>query len=152
MQRNILPWVLLGTAVVVTISLLRNPAPVAPAPGSPSASSVVAGGPTPAPPPLPPGPASSAPGPAGRRFDDPPLDDTELREAHMHVGHEICEEGAKRINELEGLNPTDPKGIHIIGTCLQHGNVAWYKCILKAATRMEAGTCNRRFLNSGVGP
>jgi hypothetical protein len=124
--------VLLGTAVVVALTVLRNPAPkVAP----PVASEAPSGGPA--------APSSSSPGP---KYNDPPMSDLEARDSHLHIAHEMCEEGAKRINELEGLAPTDPKGIRIIGACLRHGNVAWYKCIVNAATRLDAGTCNRRFL------
>lgn len=138
MPRNILPWVLLGVAIVVALTVLRNPTPPGAAPTS-SASAA---------------PVSSTPGPglSGRTYNDPPMDELELRESHMHVAHEACEEGAKRINELEGLSPTDPKGIRIIGACLSRGNVAWYKCVLKATTRLEAGTCNRRFLANGGSP
>ena len=49
---------------------------------------------------------------------------------------------------LEGNEPTDPKGLHFIGGCLRHGNLAWYKCIVGATTRAQAAACNRRLLNS----
>lgn len=145
MPRNVLPWVLLVVAVVVAVTVLRTPSAQVAGPAASSVPPVVPllGSATPPP---------SGPGPSARRYDDPPMDETEVREWHVRVGHEICEEGAKRINELEGLDPTNPKGIRIIGACLNHGNVAWYKCVLKASTRLEAGTCNRRFLSGGGSP
>lgn len=127
----VLPWVLLVTAVVVALSVSAGPSPVA------SASSAVTAAPA----------ASAAPG-----GGDPPLDEMELRESRIHVGHEQCEEGAKRINVLEGKPPTDPSALHFIGSCLRHGNMAWYKCILKAGTREQAGTCNRRLLSGANVP
>lgn len=138
MPRNILPWVLLATAVVVALTVLRSPASQV---AVPAPSSVVSAAPLP-----------SGPAPTGRTYNDPPMDETETRDVHLKVGHEACEEGAKRINELEGLASTDPKGIRVIGACLQHGNVAWYKCVIQAKTRLEAGTCNRRFLNGPAAP
>jgi hypothetical protein len=145
LPRNLLPWVLLAVAAVVAVTVLRNPAPPAPAPAASSAPPVVQAGP--------PGvPVASGPVASARTYDDPPLDETEQRDVHIHIQHELCEEGAGRINVLEGLDPADKKGFRIVSACLRHGNVAWYKCVLKASTRLEAGTCNRRLLNSGVTP
>jgi hypothetical protein len=136
--RNILPWVLLAAAVFVALSRARDPASVASGSTDPSSS---AG-------------ALATPGavPSGPAHDDPPLGPTELRDSRLHLAHEQCEEGAKRINVLEGNAPTDPKGIRIIGMCLRRGNVAWYKCIVGAATRAQAATCNRRLLMTDTVP
>jgi len=138
LPRKYLPWVLLAVAIVVALAVLGGPASPVAAPAASSSVSV----------------ASSAPGPVPsvRKYDDPPMDESEARDWHLKIGHEACEEGAKRVNELEGLSPTDPKGMRIIGACLPHGNVAWYKCVLKASTRLEAGTCNRRFLSNAPPP
>ncbi len=141
MPRNILPWVLLAVAVVVAITVLRRPAPPGPVPmGSaiPPIDTV-----------LPPGAPSVSGPPSARAYNDPPMTEEEVRDWHLKVGHESCEEGAKMINTLQGLEPTDKQGIKFIGACLRNGNVAWYKCLVKAQTRLEAGTCNRRFLNGG---
>ena len=97
-------------------------------------------------------PTASGSVPPAPTYNDPPMDDAQRRDLHIRVGHEACEEGAKRINELEGLSPTDPKGMRFVSACLRHGNVAWYKCMLETKTRPEAGTCNRRFLNSDGSP
>jgi hypothetical protein len=139
LQRNILPWVLLATVVVVAIAVLRRP----PSPGPATAASVL---PPAASEGLPGVVASGGPAPSAPVYDDPPMTDDELRDSRVKVGHEMCEEGAKRINELQGLSPTDKQGIKFIGVCLQRGNAAWYKCLVQATTRLEAGTCNRRFL------
>jgi hypothetical protein len=136
--RNILPWVLLATAVVVAVAVLRNPAPKETAPVASSAPSTSA--------------SVSPAAPSVRTFNDPPLSDLERREIGLHIGHEECELGAKRINELEGREPTDFHGVHFIGVCLQHGNVAWYKCIVASPTRQDAAACNRRLLNSANAP
>jgi hypothetical protein len=126
-------------AVVVAVTVFRSPASPGPAPVAstlaPPASEGLPGVVSPG------GPAPSAP-----LYNDPPMSDEEVRDSHIKVGHEMCEEGAKRINELQGLSPTDKQGIRFIGVCLQRGNAAWYKCLVQAQTRLEAGTCNRRFL------
>jgi hypothetical protein len=134
LPRNVLPWVLLAVAIVVAVTVLGSPASKV---AAPAASTV---GPV--------GPTASGSVPPASTYNDPPMDDAQRRDFHMKVGHEACEEGAKRINELEGIAPTDPKGMRFIGACLRRGNVAWYKCLLEAKTRLEAGTCNRRFLNN----
>jgi hypothetical protein len=129
--RKLVPWVLLAAAVIVAIAVVRRPPPPA---AVPAASTALA-------------PSQSSP-----VRDDPPLDEHELRDSRIHIAHEECEEGAKRINVLEGKDPTDPSAMRFIGSCLRHGNVAWYKCILRATTRLEAGTCNRRLLNGSNVP
>lgn len=145
MPRNLLPWVLLAVAAVVAVTVLRNPAPPVAPPAASNVPSMAPAGP--------PGvPVASGPGASARTYDDPPLDETEQHDVRIHIQHELCEEGAGRINVLEGLEPTDKKGFRIVSACLRHGNVAWYKCVLKAGTRLEAGTCNRRLLNSGLTP
>ena len=132
MTTKLLPWVLLSLAIVVALTVSSRP-------------------PTPKAADVPPSPASLPVPPPSSRFHDPPPDEKEQRDSRIHIPHEECEEGVKRINELEGLAPTDPKGLHFVGLCLRHGNVAWYKCILQAPTRLDAATCNRRFLTNDPG-
>jgi hypothetical protein len=144
LQRNILPWALLATAVVVAFTVFRSPASPGPAPATSALPPAASEG-------LPGVVVSGGPAPSGPVYDDPPMTDDELRDSRIKVGHEMCEEGAKRINELQGLSPTDKQGIKFIGACLQRGNAAWYKCLVQATTRVEAGTCNRRFL-TGLKP
>jgi hypothetical protein len=145
LPRNVLPWVLLVVAIVVAVTVLRPPAQQVAAPATstvgPGASSVASGGST-----------ASGSVPPASTYNDPPMSDPEKRDFHLRVGHEACEEGAKRINELEGNAPADPKGMRFVSACLRRGNIAWYKCILETKTRLEAGTCNRRFLNGAGSP
>ncbi len=145
MPRNLLPWVLLAVAVVVAVSVLRKPAPPVAAPAASSAAPIAPAAPAGV-------PVASVPVASARTYDDPPLDETEQRDVHVHVAHELCEEGARRINVLEGLEAADQKGFRIVSACLRHGNVAWYKCVMKAPSRLDAGTCNRRLLNGGASP
>jgi hypothetical protein len=127
-QRSWLPFVLLGAAVAGAIVVARQPPASSPAAGASPES--------PAP--------SASPGIPARV--DPPLSDLEMRESRVHLAHELCEQAAKHVNEIEGRTPTDPKGINTITMCLGHGNVAWYKCILRASKHDDVGTCNRRLL------
>jgi hypothetical protein len=130
--RTWLPLALLGVAVVAAATALRRPA----APSQPGSSEPEATvGDLPAPP-------ASTPG----RPSDPPLDDFERRDSRMHLAHDLCEAGALRINELSGLEPDDPQARRTMSVCLRHGNIAWYKCILRASDRDQALTCNRRLL------
>jgi hypothetical protein len=129
-KRNWLPFALLGAVVVAAIAVARQPPAASPAAGASAASSAA--------------PVDSKP---GSSHGDPPLSDLEAREVHMRLAHELCEEAAKRINETEGRAPTDPKGINTITACLGHGNVAWYKCILRSSKREDVAACNRRLLN-----
>ena len=145
MPRNVLPWVLLAVAIVVAVTVLRPPARQGAAPAASTAGSVGSAGASV-------GPTASGSVPPASTYNDPAMDDAQRRDFHLRVGHEACEEGAKRINELEGISPTDPKGMRFVSACLRHGNIAWYKCILEAKTRPDAGTCNRRFLNSDGSP
>jgi hypothetical protein len=129
-QRSWVPFAVLGVVVVAAIAVVRRPSAVSSPASASAASSSEA-------------PVSSM---AGSSRVEPPLTDREQRELHMHLAHELCEEGAKRINEIEGRAPTDPKGINAITACLGHGNVAWYKCILRASKQEDVALCNRRLL------
>jgi hypothetical protein len=126
---GVLPWVLLVTAVIVALSSAHPPS----AGGAVASAAAL------------PGAAAASPG-----RGEPQLDVMELRESRMHIGHEECEEGVKRINVLEGKPATDPGALHFIGSCLAHGNVAWYKCIVRAQNKDEARACNRRLLGPAV--
>lgn len=124
---QVLPWALLGATVVAAFTVFRSP-PVA------ARGPQVDDGPPPRP--------SALAGPL------PPLTDMEHRQAHMRIGHEECEEGMKRFNELSGRAPTDPKALHLVGTCMAFGNLAWYRCMVSASNQDEATVCNHRFLVS----
>jgi hypothetical protein len=91
-------------------------------------------------------PPKSAVSPQVAAADDAGMTLVEYRDFQTRIGNELCEQGAKRINVLEGLKETDPKGTFILTLCLRYGNTAWYRCILNAKTREEAGVCNKRFL------
>jgi hypothetical protein len=138
---NLLPWALLGLAVVAALAITRPsssvaPAPVAETPVAPSSATSAA----------PPGsvarPRPTAAGPSELSL----LSEEDRRDYLVRIPHGECEEGVKRINELSGLAPTDPKGIRLVGVCLQYGNVAWYKCVLRATDENQAKTCSRRLL------
>jgi hypothetical protein len=136
---NLLPWALLGLAVVAALTLVHPSAPLEPVAGGPAAS----------------GPASSSV-PSGGSARPPPtasgsadltlLSEEERRDIHIRIPHEECEEGVKRINELNGRAPTDPKGVRTVGVCLAYGNVAWYKCVLRATNGDQATACSHRLL------
>jgi hypothetical protein len=83
-----------------------------------------------------------APGDAG-----PPMTPAEVRDFHVHLAHEQCEDGARRLNSLEGRAETDPQVLTRLSVCLRIGNVAWYKCMLRATTATEAHVCGQRFLS-----
>jgi len=137
------PWVLLVGAVVVAVAVAgtssRVPEPAAgpgafhPAPGSRSSGAVARS----SPPPVTSGSSSAL----------PPMSPQEETDFAIHIPHEQCEDGVKRINTLEGKPPTDPSALTFLSVCLRIGNLAWYKCIVGAQTRPEAAICNRRFLS-----
>ena len=130
-----LPFALLGAAIVAALTVFKQPAAV-PEPSAPS---------QPEPPPA----ASSV----RAHPADPPLDPFEERDVHLRLAHELCEEGARRINELNGRDPNDAQGaMRTMSVCLRHGNVAWHKCILRATTREEAATCSHRLLRGENAP
>lgn len=132
MKRPWVPFVLLGAVVVAAVSVVRRPAPNGEAP--PQASGDLGS---------PEAPAASGPAHPG----DPPLTDTEIRDSRVHLAHELCEEGARRINQLAGKDPNDAQGaMRTMSVCLRHGNIAWYKCILRASTSDQAASCSRRLL------
>ncbi len=132
MKRQWLPFALLGATVVAALTVLRQPTRPS---GAPSASEQTASE----------SPQASAGG--APRPTDPPLDDFELRDSRLHLAHELCEDGARRINQLAGRDPNDAQGaMRTMSVCLRHGNVAWHKCILRATTSEQAATCNRRLL------
>jgi hypothetical protein len=125
---------LLGLTAVAALTVLRGPAspPAPPASSSEGSVSLEAR-------------AVASSGPA--RPGDPPLNEAELRDSRLHLAHELCEDGARRINELAGRDRDDPQGaMRTMSVCLRHGNVAWYKCILRAASTEQASACNRRLL------
>jgi hypothetical protein len=84
---------------------------------------------------------------AGAPPPSQPLSDVELRDFRVRIGHEECESGARRVNTLEGREATDPKAGPLISVCLRYGNVAWYKCVLRADSGDKAVACNHRLLN-----
>ena len=133
MTRQWLPFALLGATVVAALTMLRQPSTRASAePVSEGSASVES---------MPMAPSSPA------RPGDPPLDDRELRDSRMQLAHELCEDGARRVNELAGRDRNDPQGaMRTMSVCLRHGNVAWYKCILRASSSDQAAACNRRLL------
>jgi hypothetical protein len=132
-KRPWIPFVLLGAVVVAAVSVVRRPAPTSdPSPQAPADLG------SPEAPPTASGPAH--PG-------DPPLNDKELRDSRLRLAHELCEEGARRINQLAGKDPNDAQGaMRTMSVCLRHGNVAWYKCVLAATTSDQAAMCSRRLL------
>lgn len=132
---NLLPWALLGLAVVAALTLVRSSTPVEPVAISPSAAPSAAAS----------GNARPAPAASGAH-DLTLLSEEERRDIGIHVPHEECEEGVKRINELNGRDPTDPKSVRTVGVCLAYGNVAWYKCVLRATSGNQANACSRRLL------
>jgi hypothetical protein len=70
-----------------------------------------------------------------------------LRDFHIHLAHEQCEEGARILNRLEGRDENDPQVLTRLSVCLRIGNVAWYKCMLRATNADDARVCGHRFLN-----
>jgi len=133
---DLLPWALLGVGVVAALTLVHSSPPAPQEPEVPATSS--------SPAPVRTGPR---PGPSGSSgHTDAPLSEDEHRDMRLRIPHEECEEGVKRINQLAGRDPTDPKGVRLVGVCLAYGNVAWYKCVLRASNPEETGACDRRLL------
>jgi hypothetical protein len=134
---GVLPWALVAVVVAAVIGVVgrRSGAPselAAPdaQPGTPSTA------------------AKSGPQPSASA--GPPLmTPAEVRDFQVRIGHEQCEQGAARINELQGRDPhaPDPKTLNELSICLRIGNTAWFKCVLKASSSDEARDCNRRFLS-----
>lgn len=122
------PFALLAIAAVAALTWLRSPPPAAEPPSAETAP--------------PPAPRASTPA-----ASSPSMSDRELMEFRIHIDHTQCEDGAKRVNELAGRPPTDPKGIGLLSTCLRIGNLAWYKCLLRAQTADQASACSRRLLD-----
>jgi hypothetical protein len=71
----------------------------------------------------------------------------EWRDFHVRLAHEQCEDGARRLNRLEGRADSDPQVLTRLSVCLRIGNVAWYKCMLRAATASDGHACSQRFLS-----
>lgn len=138
-----LPWVLLVAAAVVAVAAVgkssRVPEPAEgpggfhPAPASASSDAVARSSTSPA--------ASASSGAL------PPMSAQEETDFLIHIPHDQCEDGVKRINILEGKPATDPGALTFLSVCLRIGNLAWYKCIVGAQTRPQAAVCNRRFLS-----
>jgi hypothetical protein len=135
--RGLILWALLGVVAVAVVAIVgrpsRAPSELPPAPpaqaGSPSGSPTTRGT------------ASAAEGGPGD------MTPAERRDFHVMLGHEQCEEGMRKFNALEGREPTDPAVITRLSVCLRIGNLAWYKCMLRAAGSEDAHVCNRRFLS-----
>jgi hypothetical protein len=123
--RRLLPWALLAGAVVAAFTVLRR-TPASPA--EPVGSRPDTPGQTPPP-------------------DAGPMTAAEWRDFHVHLAHEQCEEGARRLNRLEGRAETDPQVLTRLSVCLRIGNQAWYKCMLRAVTASDAHACGQRFLS-----
>jgi hypothetical protein len=139
--RGLMPWALLGAAVVAVVASVglpsRAPSELPPARETPSSPS-----PSPSPSSAR-GTASALEGGAGADEMTP----AERRDFHISLGHEQCEEGMKKFNALEGRAPTDPAVLTRLSVCLRIGNLAWYKCMLRAGGAEDAHVCNRRFLS-----
>ena len=134
-----------GLVLVVAVALFafrgsRPPEPepsFKPAPPSADASPLGAGAP------------SDKPG------ADPPLTDLEMRESHLSLSHEQCEDGARRISTLDGRDgggQGEHGAMRTVSLCLRYGNVAWYKCILRATSSDEGHACTRRLMNGALVP
>jgi hypothetical protein len=122
--RRLVPWALLGAAVVAAFAVMRRPNTPAEPVGRP--------------------PEGEARGPLP---DAGPMTAAEWRDFHVHLAHEQCEEGARRLNRLEGRAETDPQVLTRLSVCLRIGNQAWYKCMLRAVTASDAHACGQRFLS-----
>ncbi len=86
---------------------------------------------------------------------DAPLTDLEMRESRITLSHEQCEDGAQRIASLEaaGKDAGGPQAaMRTVSLCLHYGNVAWYKCVLRAASAEDAHTCTRRLMSGANVP
>jgi hypothetical protein len=123
--RRIVPWALLAGAVVAAFTVLhgRSSAPAEPVSQGPATE--------PSQPPIDAGPMTAA----------------EWHDFHVHLAHEQCEEGARRLNRLEGRAESDPQVLARLSVCLRIGNLAWYKCMLRAVTASDAHACSKRFLS-----
>jgi hypothetical protein len=136
---NLLPWALLGLAVVAALTLVHPSSPVetvavVPAASGAASSAAPSGG-------------SARPAPtASGSADLTLLSEEERRDIHIRIPHEECEEGVKRVNALNGRDPTDPKSVRTVGICLAYGNVAWYKCVIRATNGDQATACSHRLL------
>jgi hypothetical protein len=143
-QRALAYVPLLLLAVVGLIAVLRSgpstppELPTTPAPNAPPASSAAR--------PSEPQPAGTAGAPLPLEAG-PPMTSAELRDFHVRLAHEQCEDGARRLNHLEGRADSDPQVLTRLSVCLRIGNVAWYKCMLRATTASEAHVCGQRFLS-----
>jgi hypothetical protein len=136
----LVPWVLLGAAVLLAFVFGsgRRQAPAELAEPEPPVSTPSAGG------------TKNVSQPfAGASANPVAMTPAESRDFRVHIAHEQCEQGAARINELEGRDKfaPDPKTLNELSICLRIGNEAWLKCILGAATSDAAKSCNRRFLS-----
>jgi hypothetical protein len=123
--RAVLPWVLLGAAGTVAMGVVPGRAKTV---SEPTAAAIARS-------------ESSAGAGAG------PMTAGELRDFHVRLSHEQCEDGAKHLNVLEGREPTDRRGLLPLSTCLNIGNLAWYKCLVRASAAGDAHACTRRFLS-----
>lgn len=91
--------------------------------------------------------SSFAPAPSASGPDEyAPFGPKEFKEFETKIGHEECEEAAKKKNQLEGLADYDKKGTLLLSACLMLGNLAWYRCVLTADTADHFGWCSRRYL------
>jgi hypothetical protein len=86
-------------------------------------------------------PPSTEPGSMGS------MTSAERRDFHIRLGHEECEDAMRKVNVLDGRAPADPRAINRLSVCLRIGNVAWYKCMLRAQGSGDANACHRRFLD-----
>jgi hypothetical protein len=83
--------------------------------------------------------------------DPAPPTSVKAKEAHerrIGLQPDLCNEAAKRFNELNGRDPFDKKAMTVITLCLKHGNLAWYRCVLEAKTVDDAKSCNQRLLGT----
>jgi hypothetical protein len=138
---GLLPWALGAVVVAAVIGVLGRrggaPSELAAADAQPGAPSIAAKSGSL----VPPQPSASA-GPSM-------MTPAEVRDFQVRIAHEQCEQGAARINELQGRDPhaPDPKTLNELSICLRIGNVAWFKCVLQASSGDDARDCNRRFLS-----
>lgn len=75
-----------------------------------------------------------------------PYTPREIREMREHLHNEMCNEAAKKKNQVNGLPDYDKKGTLVLGMCLSWGNTAWYRCILESTTAASYDACSKRYL------
>lgn len=70
----------------------------------------------------------------------------ERREFETKINTELCQNAAKRLNQVNGRPEFDPKGVNTIAACLELGNLAWFRCISDTQTPAGFTACSHRYL------